>query len=161
MFKNTLKNGFQKKKQNFLPFEEMVDNGIYAFTYNPIDQPRLEDPLGISDWYSSMKYLFQKLKYARVYLYTEVSKTGRWHFHGFIIIKNRLKFQVFDIQNLMPYGTSCIKVIPTTDDYANWLAYCHKQQNEMNDLLTEQLYCTIDPKILKERNPDGVLAIAT
>lgn len=89
------------------------------------------------------------LQYARVRLYTEVSKTGRWHFHGFINIKDRLRFTIKDLKKLLPFGTVCIKRFRTTDDYANWLAYCHKQQNDIGDYLTNSLFCILDPRLKK------------
>lgn len=156
MFKNTLKS---KPKNTFLQFEEMDDNGIYAFTFNPIDQPK-DGPLGVLEWFDQLKSFFFNMKYSKYRLYIEVSKTGRWHLHGFINIKNRLRFCIKDVPQLIIFGTTCIKIIKTTDDYANWLAYCNKQQNEMNDLLTSELYCMIDPKVISQRNPDGVITIS-
>lgn len=141
-----------------LSYEELQDGGIYAFTYNPIDQPK-EGPQGYMDWFYSQKQFFEKFQYCKFRLYVEVSKKGRWHFHGLIKIVNRLRFTIKDIKNLMPFGHICVRHIRSMDDFVNWLAYCHKQQLELQEYLTEELFCTLHPRYLKGRNEDGVIAI--
>lgn len=153
MFRNNT-----SKKQTILPYEELEDGCVYAFTYNPIDQPK-PGALGELEWFDEMRQFFYGLQYSKYRLYTEVSKTGRWHFHGLIKITDRLRFTIREIGQLMTFGNLCMKRFKTTDDHMNWLAYCNKQQNELQDYLTGAIYCTIDPKVLKNRNEDGIILI--
>lgn len=148
-------------KNSFLEYDEIENGGIYAFTWNPLQQPILTDPLGVSDWYHTQREFLTTLKGCSLRMFIEVSKKGRWHFHGFIKIIDRLRFSIYAAPKLCEYGASKMDILHTTDDYAKWLIYCNKQQNEMNDLLTEHLFCVLDKKALAQRNPDGVIAIAS
>lgn len=153
MFRN-----ITKPKHVLLSYDELENGCMYAFTFNPSDQPK-PSCLGVHEWYGEMKGFFNGMQYSKYRLYTEVSKTGRFHFHGFIKIINRLKFCIKEVNQLTTFGTVCIKRLKTMEDYLEWLAYCNKQQNEINDYLTEEIYCTIDPKVLKNRNEDGIILI--
>lgn len=156
MFKNIKQ---QKEKNSFPKYEQLENGSLYTFDWNPLQQPILTDRQGIHDWFYIQKQFLTELKGCKVKMYTEVEK-GRWHFHGFIKIEDRLLFHIYSIPKLVEYGACNIDIMNTVDDYMRRLIYCNKQQNEMNDFLTSQLYFTLDPKVLAKRNPDGVILIS-
>lgn len=152
--------GFSTSAKNqFIPYERLNVREMYAFTFNPERQPVLAHPIGVKLWWEAQDELFNELKHCIVRLYCEISTTGRWHFHGFIYILDKLRFTIYDIPKIIEKGSSKIDTMNTSEDYIKWLIYCNKQQSEIQDLLTEQLYCELDPKNLRTRNPEGIIQI--
>lgn len=152
--------GFKSNSKNqFLPYERLNTKQMYAFTFNPEAQPVLDHPIGVKNWWENMTEFFDELKHCEVRMYCEVSTTGRWHLHGFIHITDKLRFTIYDIPKITSKGSSKIDIMDTSDDYITWLIYCNKQQNEIQDYLTEHLYCEVDPKSHKYKNSDGIIQI--
>lgn len=133
----------------FIKCEDLVNGQLYAITFNPAEQPDLSAPNGILDWWGEQNHLFHRITGAIVHLYCETSKTGRLHFHGFIKVKNRVKFCIFDVPILQKNGKTCIKTIGLPDQcvfeqYGEWITYCLKQQNDMQELLIQECHSRFD-----------------
>lgn len=159
MIKNSL--GFKGKQKNqFLDYEALENGCIYEFTYNPMQQPILTDSLGIKDFFLIMKDFFLSLKGCRVRMFMEVSKTGRFHFHGFLKMTDRLAFSIHTAPRLIERGSSKLGIFSNMDSYVRWLIYCNKQQNDIQEYLKRELYSDFDPKALSKRDPDGVITIS-
>lgn len=165
--RNTLKDSFKaaagmgkNAKNQFLEYERLQVDEMYAFTLNPVDQPVHSHPIGVKIWYENLCDFIKELKYCKVRLYIEVSKTGRFHGHGFLWVTDKLRFTIYDVPKIISKGSSKIDTMATPDDYVYWLIYCNKQQNEMNDYLTAHIYCDIDKRSLATRNPDGVICVS-
>lgn len=143
-------------KDTFISPENMENNGTYAFTYNPQEQPRHDLAMGFKEWWSDQLSMFKSFKGASLRLFLEVSKTGRHHFHGFLYIKNRVNFVVFDVPKLQRNGSSKVEAFAYKegenmyDHHALWLAYCLKIQPDMQEYIHDQLY----PKTNNKLDPD-------
>lgn len=145
--KQQFKESAYSSKDTFLKCEDMVNGGVYAITFNPEHQPDLDAPRSVLDWWGEQKDHLS-LKAASVRLFCEVSKTGRFHFHGFIKILNRVCFCIYDTKKLSRWGSVCIKQIGLPDQdpfdqYAEWYDYCLKCQPDMQDFLSKEMFSVL------------------
>ncbi|UTM74943.1 replication-associated protein [Tick-associated circular DNA satellite] len=150
--KNSLKDSFKNSifnnaKDQFLKIEEMSNGSVYAITYNPQTQPDHPSLNGFVDWWGEQQELFDRCTNCAVRLYCEISKTGRVHFHGLVKILNRVKFGMFDVPRLIKFGSTVIKQI---EHYDEWISYCLKIQNDMQDFIIREFNPMINDKYLKE-----------
>lgn len=123
-----------RRHKNMSP-EDVTVNTHYAFTYNPDVQPvSPKFTLDLVTWHNGMDNIFKSLRYSDVELRPELSQGSRWHYHGQIIIKDVLKFYIFDLPVLRENGSYEIDII---NDPKIWLDYCTKQEKIMKELLKE------------------------
>lgn len=151
-------NVYHNKKHVHPSYEDFVDGALYAFTYNPIDQPNVSSDDGSPEysWYCFMKNFFKNYKTFRVQLYIEISTTGRWHLHGYLHLLNRFLFCMKDLKSLQQYGTVAIKPI---DNYIEWHAYCVKQQTEMQLFLQDSFKIGKEPCYYSNYDSDSMILI--
>lgn len=132
------KKTFEKPKNIFLKPENIFVNERYAFNFNPSGQPKIGKLNSLKEWigvYS--KFLLHTLKGCKVELFVEISCTGRYHFHGYIKITDKIKFYTCDVHELQLNGTSIMKVI---DNEEVWGIYCNKQQSFIQPHLKDEIY---------------------
>lgn len=98
-------------KQKSPKMEQYKLNTIYAVTLSPPDRRtmtgakmikgnELETYKNLMDSINEDIQYFKKLKYCSLELYTELSNNGRLHYHGYIQIKDILKFTYHDLHLL-------------------------------------------------------------
>lgn len=115
--------------------EDMNDNDIYSFTFNPEVQPLTPKfTLDLITWHNGIDNILKQLQFSNVVLRPELSQGSRWHYHGQIKIKNIMKFFIFDLPVLRENGSF---EIDTIEDNNKWLDYCKKQETKMKDLCKE------------------------
>lgn len=136
--KDSFKSSFVSGKDQFLKVEEMSNGTTYAITYNPQSQPDLNELNGFVDWWGEQEELFARLKGCKIRLYCETSKTSRLHFHGFLLITNRVKFALYSVPVLQKRGSTVVKPFDSVEGYVEWLAYCLKIQNDMQDFIISE-----------------------
>lgn len=117
--------------------ELITPNTSYSFSFSPKEQPMLEsinrvDPFGtnLKEYITERYGLFNRLKNCTLKLNLELSRNGRFHFHGTIKITNILLFYSVDIRRLQAHGTYEIDII---SDPMFWDLYCAKQADLMKD----------------------------
>lgn len=71
---------------------------------------------------------------AEIEVYPEISSSGRWHYHGYIVIKNLAKFLLFDFNYLKQYF--CFE-IDTIGDIEEWTIYVNKGSHYMEEYCKE------------------------
>lgn len=105
--------------------EQVVENGVYSFNYNPITQPNMDAVGGFTRWLAGMRRVFNSCHEVEIWALPEVSPKGRAHFHGTIkFIGSTLNFYLIDIHKLMGFGSLKIATIADIDVWEN---YCYKQ----------------------------------
>lgn len=117
------------KAKHDCPSPEVIKTGYgYAMSFNPQKQ---EDKWVPSERYKrlikNMNRLNSNIKYSKYILYPELSKSGRWHYHGMIWVKNPMGFFSNDLPILHANGT--LFIVPQED--WEWYAYCTKQRHLM------------------------------
>lgn len=126
---------FNNRKHKIPPPEDLSENGLYSFTFNPVVQPQLPNyTLNLVSWHNGMDSIFKSCKFAEIKCYVELSSGGRFHYHGTIQIKNVMKFFIFDLHMLKVQGTYEIDHI---NDFVKWHNYCIKQEGKMKSLTKE------------------------
>lgn len=128
---NKQKNAQIKVKHNCIPPEDIHPEKIYSFSYNPQEQPLFEKFYkmklnNLSDWSNQMKNIFQNLKFCNIEVNLELSRKGRFHYHGVIKIDKPIEFVLHDLKMLAHYGTYEIDHI---NNFEQWNTYCEKQQH--------------------------------
>jgi len=118
--------------------EECVIKQKYSFSYNPDTQPTIQRFYNITlkcfeDWSQQIYDVFTTLRYSTVQTYMEMSKAGRLHFHGYIVINDIANFYFYDLKKLKHYGTFEIDFIT---DPLIWDLYIKKQKDFM------EIFCT-------------------
>ncbi len=68
------------------------------------------------------------VKYCKLTLFAELSKSGRYHYHGYVTIINSLYFHLYDLPCLEDWNN--IK-IDTINDPEVWSTYCKKNVEVM------------------------------
>lgn len=123
----------------------------FSISLNPTEQ-YYNDPDRFVLWSAYVyKYLKDRIKYSRLWLYPELSGKGRLHMHGYIEIDDKAKFYLFDVPYLVQLGNTEIDTIcvttcnhePDQEDCSvkRWLLYVKKQQSMMHPLTeTNVLY---------------------
>lgn len=101
---------------------------IYALTVNPIDDEKAVGKSYILNDHTRMIALVQKLRYAYVELYPEISPTGRLHYHGYLIIEDIFGFYSHDIRIISKWGNFKLDTIA---DLQIWVNYVQKQMSIM------------------------------
>lgn len=151
MMKKTPYDGYNSRAYKAIPPEEM-SNDLMTFTFNPNFTPWDEKIMDITTYHNDLMDVFGQLKYCKIKLYHEISSSGKWHLHGFIIITDKMKFTLFDFKILKEHGTF---EVDTITDMIKWKEYVFKQRNLMIPLLEEYKIPyevnTIDGKLLKRK----------
>lgn len=106
----------------------------YSFSYNPELQPKEGRPLLWSPYYGHLINIFYSLNYCDIKVNSEFGAYGRWHLHGCLVIKDILKFYVYDLPKLRKHGSLEIDEINDPDE---WEAYCEKEQHLIRPFLKE------------------------
>lgn len=120
-----------RKPQHVIPdMEDLEHDYRYCFTYNPCDKYQ---HFKTHDRTSSFMQDMDKLFYHNCYsleLYPELSKKGRYHYHGYITIHDKVLFYLFAVPVLIANGTMhIVKEEPPKPDskYKSWQEYITKQ----------------------------------
>lgn len=111
----------------------------YSFTFNPSDDylPLPSESMNhakMVHWFDTIKGVFEGLKGCGITVYLEWSQRGRLHFHGVLVITNKHKFYLHDINYLMGHGNI---ELDTIADPAIWDLYCRKNQESVYDYYAE------------------------
>lgn len=119
--------------------ENMILNTNYAFSLNPQQQPEIVNFYKVKlntykDWSNQIYDKFRTMRYCKISTYLEISKLGRFHFHGTIKIHDKIKFVLYDLKRLMDIGTL---EIDTIEDEMKWHLYCTKLKYEMEQFCCE------------------------
>lgn len=135
---NKYKKAFQQSAYNTdwkCPAPEEIQCGmLYTFNYNPSTQPAMNELTGFYDWIEHISKLITGLNNCDIQMVPELSRRGRFHYHGFIIIHNPLKFFIYDVPKLLSDG---VGEIDTIGDLCEWSQYVYKQHNLMVQLTRE------------------------
>lgn len=132
-----------------------------SISLNP-DVNYYNDPDRFKLWSSYVyKYLKDRIKYSTLYLYPELSSTGRLHMHGNIQIDNMGNFYMYDVPYLVQLGNIEIDTIchntclHKKDDETcgnnRWIKYCQKQRPMMEQFTQK---CLLYDK-------EGIMAVNT
>lgn len=119
-------------RYNLPSMENAKVNMLYAFTYNPGDQPASFASDRIGKWWVEQARLFGSLKGCTVTLNVEISKLSRLHFHGTLTITSLWKFYYYDVIRFMNSGAFEIDTISKMDE---WQAYIDKNKDEMSEMM--------------------------
>jgi len=117
---------WQKKKNELIDMEDIDPKERYAFTFNPNDERQFfnkSNRLGLC--ISELEKVFYVKSVYTLELYPEISKSGRFHVHGYIIIHDPVSWVLNIVHRLCKCGTVCIKKI---DDGVKWQEYITKQK---------------------------------
>ena len=182
---------YSKKGNLSIDPEDIDTSALYAFTFNPEIQPLnisgkglnsslwQFDPsecltLSLKDWYKTCHILFNSLNGCELTkMICEISKNGRYHFHGCIQITDIMEFYTYAIPLL---NSKCHYAICPIHDYldtkerkktyATWDDYLAKQQKFIvpffikkgvnmeitKSTTTDILYLQAEKRITKEGN---------
>lgn len=127
---NNEKKTFYKNKHNLLSPEDVKEGVLLACTFNPKDQKHDK----VTDRRTLIiKALCKRLAFCNVeyYLFPELSRLGRVHFHGYIRLRDISHFYLSGVPRLIDDYTIDIqnlKEVPTSK-YKSWFEYCVKQQH--------------------------------
>lgn len=140
---------FEKTKFKSLKLEDIDMGVVYAITLNPSDR-RMENTLKdmVNDiqvqktiqnnMLEEIKCFKRYIKHAKLELYPELSRNGRLHFHGYIIIYNPVLFVFRDMKyiekNIANYEIDTID--PKTADTYN--IYVKKQLKLMTEVVNDE-----------------------
>lgn len=111
----------------------------YAFTYNLSDdwlphESNLMNHSKIINFLDFVIDLMGQMEGSNMTLFPEFSRKARLHFHGVLVITDRVKFYLKDIPLLVAHGN--IK-LDTLDDPEMWDLYCRKNEDLMLDYFTQ------------------------
>lgn len=138
-----------KYKYSCIKPEDMEKGTLYTFSYNPEEQPLFEKFYksrlnNLSDWSQKQIELFNSLKYCEIECVIEISQKARFHYHGYIMITDIVKFFIHDLAKLRHYGTYEIDKITDSD---KWKNYIYKQKRFMYD------YCNANEMTYEYKKP--------
>lgn len=119
------------------PEEARLDY-LYAFSFNPAIQPVLHELKGLEDWLNHFAKLFYECYNCEIQVVPELSKGGRFHFHGYIMYKNIIKAYAIDLRKLSEGGTY---EIDTIADSQAWRIYVYKQFGLMKPFIDKETEC--------------------
>ncbi len=125
------------KPRNRVPDPHKLSDGWYAFTINPCDsfqmfnlrRERFIKFIGMFiPWFND------ECSHVLYYLYPELSKLGRLHFHGYLRVprKNTNWFYTYwvpRVTSMCSIDISELKENGISKEYTNWEDYCTKQQD--------------------------------
>lgn len=158
---------YYKKSGDICPSpSDVVLNQAYAFTYNPQIQPlTIKDgfnnalyqfdvssclALDLKGWWKACSAHLMALRGCEFSeMVCEISKGGRYHFHGCITITNKALFYTFSIPVLKAKCHYAIVPIcqkmTEKGKYESWESYLKKDQDFMIDWLKEN---GVNPEVL-------------
>lgn len=127
-----------EKHSNPAP-EDMRTNVLYSFSFSPKDQPSKTNGLGFREnhyknYHAAMEKLFTSCKNAEIEVVHELSRNSRFHFHGWILLKDIMRFFTRDRHALVLEGTF---EIDTIDNLEEWEKYVYKQKHLMEPFCNE------------------------
>lgn len=125
---------FRKQAHKLPPFSELQTDIPYAISLNPINQ--YDHKMLITrfkDLVAECCHMTRQLNFCDVELRPELSSGNRFHYHGYLWIKDKIRFISNDLQYLIKYGTYCIE--PITD--VEWSMYIRKDRHLMIPFLHE------------------------
>lgn len=153
--------GFSANAKHKLLSPENIEVGsLYAFSFNPIDQP-LEIYSGLNffkQWWIRMEKLFEEFEACEIMAYCEPSRNGHFHFHGYICISHIMKFILKDLPIMMREGAIEIDTYDVESEKDGIKDYWDKYyivkcQKFMQQFLQEQLYSEFEkdkiPEVIK------------
>lgn len=171
---------YYKKSGDICPSpSDVVLNSEYAFTFNPQIQPlTIQDAfnssvyqfdisgclaLDLKGWWKACSSYLSALRGCELSkMVCEISKNGRYHFHGCITITNKAHFYTFAIPVLK--AKSHYAIVPICQKmsekgkYENWDQYLKKDQDFMIDWLKEN---GINPEVLTCSQKENLVLQAT
>lgn len=117
---------WQKQKNVLIDLEDIDPTMIYAITYNPCDKyQHFKDGQRLTKCINDLKqHLLYSLSVYEYDVYPELSKNGRFHVHGYIIIKDPIQWCLHHVHHLTNRGTLVIKPV---SDKVDWDKYILKQ----------------------------------
>lgn len=107
--------------------EDAKENEPYAFSLSPPEltltmKGTSSVYIAIHNWIVNLKQALIKVASADFEeIHFELSKKGRPHVHGYIIITDVLQFYAKDMKFLQAIGTYCIKKIGKSESPSDWL----------------------------------------
>lgn len=130
--------------------EDMKLNTCFAVTLSPPDYRNivgcgskmikgneLETTRQLESHLNDNIQYFKKLKYCKLEIYPELSPTGRLHYHGYIEIKDIVKFYYHDLYLLNEISYEIDTIDPETQK--TYIEYITKQQRLMEPIIKEYL----------------------
>lgn len=132
----------------FVKPEECSTHTFYTFTFNPESQPKTAIVNSIAEWFKEQLDFICRRRYSKYRLYMEISRKGRLHFHGVMLVTDVFKFYYYDVPDLMSFGHCEMDTINGPLGMEYWLAYCTKQHHMIQDFL----YDEINPKIKNKKS---------
>jgi len=123
-----------------LKLENILHQVQYSLSINPILQPTKCTRIAILVWYQRMyNYLYTWRPSLEITLWPEVSPTGRFHFHGTLLLKtNKLADRIMFVDFVQSIGSCSHFEIDTisTDTADAYLQYCKKQFDWWSELFS-------------------------
>lgn len=124
------------KNQWMAPEVIKIDGVPYAFSLNPDVSREVKVPdrakMELMDGEAYAKkvtakvmVLLKKLNYCKVDLRPELSRNGRWHYHGLIYITNIVQFLLEDIPLIEQCGSSEMDTIKDSDVWNHYVFKSH------------------------------------
>lgn len=125
------------RRHKIPPPEDLLPNIPHSFSYNPETQPLTPKfTLDLITFHNGIDLQMKNLKYCTIKMNIELSSSSRWHYHGIIIIKDIMKFFIFDLPFLKENAAFEIDTIKEeTKDV--WTNYCTKQEKIMKPITQE------------------------
>lgn len=120
------KNGdWYKPKNVFPPLEDLVENKCYAITINPCDKyQHFHSMMRLEKCIDDLDKILADIGCYEYVLYPELSPKGRFHWHGFFVVIDKIRFYSYSIPHLLRCGTVVLKELV---DVEEWKKYVHKQ----------------------------------
>lgn len=121
-------NGTWKKPKNVLiDLEDININEVYAITFNPCDKHQhFRSGQRVTECMKDIEdSIFYSMTVYTVELYPELSKSGRFHVHGYIRIHDPVAWCLHHAHHLVSRGTLVIKKITEPPE---WKKYVKKQK---------------------------------
>lgn len=151
---------YTKRAHSAPPIEEMKKFDCYAISINPSDRYQWTEVKDDEHRFrQTLLTLLVKLKNIRgvsaLKLYTEISSSGRIHFHGLINFNDLVKFYTIGFRQLSKFGTFEIDFIKDQDV---WTKYCSKQKEVLEGMFNSlQKYNLKNPcNVMKWEHPDSL-----
>lgn len=121
-----------KPKNILIDYEDIIEDIKYAFTFNPSDKyQHFRSASRLLNCNKDLSLIFIHKCY-EYELIPEISKSGRFHLHGFITITDKNEFYIHALPYLLDKGTLAIvdlkDPLPKKDlQFDSWESYLSKQ----------------------------------
>lgn len=138
-------NNMTKPRNQVPKYEDVEHHEDLAITLAPCDRYQFfkaEDRLKTFEGSHRIKLTICAHGYCYFRLRTEISSHGRLHYHGYVTIKNRLKFYLYTLPALEDDYTVVIKPVQSEADWEN---YCLKQGISQDWILIPYLQPMAEP----------------